>query len=299
VEYRGLPAINTRSGTLELWVKGIHERRQIEDHFHLQFLGEDGAPLIELFYDHTPMSFKVNMRGGGKTFSRYGWSYNKDCWMHIVIAWDSVDTDQAGLHLYLDGVVSGYPATYGSPIPRPVALRVGCKSSKGDLPANALIDEVCVYNRCLPPMQVKLLHSLGGQPLEQKTARVRESLARDEAIRRERKDALFNHRKLAILHGWNTSLDNWKNERFAEIGLPVPDPIRENELAKKNLGNYDAVMVPGGGGLNLADADKEALLRFVREGGGYVGICGGAVTARKAGLINADSIGSTCGGRSS
>jgi glutamine amidotransferase-like uncharacterized protein len=45
--------------------------------------------------------------------------------------------------------------------------------------------------------------------------------------------------------------------------------------------------VPGGGGLELTDPNKEALHRYVRNGGGYVGICGGGVTAQKYGLIEA------------
>ena len=46
-------------------------------------------------------------------------------------------------------------------------------------------------------------------------------------------------------------------------------------------------MVPGGGGLNLDETNREALLDFVRQGGGYVGICGGAISAGRYGLIDA------------
>lgn len=288
LEYSGLPAFNMRSGTLELWVKPIHDRKDLQDHYYLQFLAKDGTCLIEVKFYQVEMAPQVTMKGLGKTYRRYGWSFSKDQWTHIVVTWDDTDPDLAGLVLYLSGVKNGYPCSYSS-IPPPTALRVGCKSLPEGLGANALIDEVCVYNRCLSPGQVKLLYECGHLPFDQKLARVRERIAKDEALSRNLADTLFNHRKLAMIHGRNTSLLNWPDEAFKPIRIPVPDKIHETELARTDLNRYHAVIVPGGGGLNLTDPDKEALLRYVREGGGYVGICGGACTAKRYGLINAES----------
>jgi glutamine amidotransferase-like uncharacterized protein len=89
-----------------------------------------------------------------------------------------------------------------------------------------------------------------------------------------------------MIHGRNTSLVHWQDSRFASLGLPVPAKIHETDLATTDLTQYNMVIVPGGG-LNLDDASREALQAHVREGGGYVGICGGATSAARAGLLTA------------
>ncbi len=301
LEYRGLPPLDTRSGTLELWIKPAHDRKELQDHYYLQFLGKDGAPLLEVKFYHVEMAPQVIARAAPRLYSRYGWSFDKDQWNHIVVTWDDADPDLSGLQLYLAGAKSGYPCAY-LPIAAPVALRVGGPTSPAGTPrqarpsgapapdgAKALIEEVCVYNRSLTPEQVKLLYESGGLPFDQKLARMRERIAHNDDVSRRRADALFNHRKLAMIHGRNTSLLHWPDEAFKPLRIPVPDKVHETELTKKDLRGYDTVIVPGGGGLNLTPADKEVLLRYVREGGGYVGICGGACAAKAAGLITAQS----------
>jgi len=109
----------------------------------------------------------------------------------------------------------------------------------------------------------------------------------DAALEAERTDLLFNHRKLGMIHGRYTSLVNWGDAVFERLRLPVPDKIHEDELVNTDLSQYDTLYVPGGGGLRLSDEAAEALREYIRGGGGYVGICGGATTASKYGLIEA------------
>jgi len=188
--------------------------------------------------------------------------------------------------LYRNGIESGHARPY-RPFHRPVILRVGCGSpQEGDF-ARALIDEVAVYDRCLTKSQVKLLYDLGGESFDKKLAALRKRVAQDDGIRTQRERLLFHVKKLAIIHGRNTSLLNWPDRRFASIGLPVPAKIYETDLATTDLKQFDTVLVPGGGGLNLDDANRNALQEYVRDGGGYVGICGGAVTAIRYGLVKA------------
>ncbi len=286
VEYHGLPTLNMQSGTLEIWVNPAHERLVLEDHFYLQFMTEDKSGGIELKFYGVEYAPQVIMRDQ-KQYRRYGWSFNGNKWNHVVVTWDTLDTDNAGLHLYHDGGQTGYPATYGEIRP-PQWLRVGCKSLEEGVHAKALLDEICVYNRQLTPEQVKLLCESGGLPFEQKLAVVRERIAADDALVAERNDRLFNQSRLGIIHGRFTSLLHWSDATFATLGLPVPEPIHEDDLEKTDLSVYAMLLVPGGGGLRLTDPNKDALQAYVRAGGGYVGICGGATTAITYGLVDAE-----------
>lgn len=58
----------------------------------------------------------------------------------------------------------------------------------------------------------------------------------------------------------------------------APEQIRRGELA-----DFDVLILPGGSGSGqsraLDEAGREAVKTFVREGGGYVGICAGAYLA--------------------
>ena len=281
VEYQGLPGFSMQSGTLEIWVNPDHPRQEMEDHFYLQFMSEDRSAYIELKFYHVELAPQVIVRDQ-KQYRRYGWSFNEKQWNHIVVTWDTLDTDNAGLHLYHDGGQTGYPAPYGEIRP-PTFLRVGCKSPEEGLHARALIDEICVYSRQLTPDQVNLLYQSGGLPFEQKLAAMKDRIAADDAVIAERMDKLFNRSRLGILHGRYTSLVNWPDSRFADLGLPVPEPINEDDLSV-----YAMLLVPGGGGLRLTDPNRDALHAYVRAGGGYVGICGGATTAITYGLIDAE-----------
>ena len=88
---------------------------------------------------------------------------------------------------------------------------------------------------------------------------VRERIEADAALEAERTDLLFNHRRLALIHGRHTSLLHWGDSAFTPLRLPVPDKIHEDELADTDLSRYDTLYVPGGGGLRLSDEAAEAL----------------------------------------
>jgi len=287
VEYRGLPAFNLKSGTIEFWLKSAHDHEEMEDHYYLQFLKEDGSAGIEVKFYHVECSAQVTMWSGSRRHRRYGWGWAQDAWRHIAVTWETTDPEMSGLKLYLNGVESGYPQAYQA-IEMPEFLRIGCKSPEEGLFAKALVDEVVVYNRALTRGQVKALYENGDKALEEKTTALRERIAQDDARERERTDLLFNHRKIGMLHGRYQSLLNWPDKVFETLRVPVPDKIRETDLATVDLSQYDVLFVGGGGGLRLDDANAEALRNYVQEGGGYVGICGGAIGAAKYGLIDVE-----------
>ncbi|MBA3312557.1 MAG: glycosyltransferase family 39 protein [Planctomycetaceae bacterium] len=59
--------------------------------------------------------------------------------------------------------------------------------------------------------------------------------------------------------------------------------VSEDDIRRGELGNYDVLVVPGGNagvqGSALGSDGKDAVRRFVHEGGGYVGICAGCFLA--------------------
>ncbi len=287
VEYRDLPALNTRSGTIELWVRPAHDYQELEDHYYVQFFGEDDKPVLEVRFWQGGCAMQARMRAGDRLSGAYCCGgINTDTWIHIIATWDDTDPDLSGISFYSNGHKNRFPASYRA-IGVPRWLRVGCKPPEEGSSANALIDEVCVYNRSLTPAQAKALYENAKLPMAEKIEVMRQRVAADDAIARERKDALFNRRKIGIIHGRLTSLANWPDELFERLGLPVPTKIHETELASTDMRQYDTVIVPGGGGLRLDDANRDALQEYLRQGGGYVGICGGATTAAKYGLVAA------------
>jgi len=286
VEYRGLPKLPLKSGTLELWVKAPHDRTEMEDHVYLQFLTDGGSGGIEVKFYHVECSAQATMWAGKRRHRRYGWGWAKDTWQHLVVTWDTTDPDLSGLTLYKNGAETGYPRSY-RPIGQPDLLRIGCKSPTEGLGAKALIDEVALYDRCLTKAQVRVLYDNGGKPFAHKLAAVRARVAADQAREARRHDLLFHHRKVGMLHGRFTSLLNWPDKVFTPLQIPVPEKIHETKLASTDLSRYHALFVPGGGGLRLDKANAKALQDYVRNGGGYVGVCGGAVSAARYGLIDA------------
>jgi len=287
VEYRALPALDLQQGTIELWIRPAHPPTEMEDHVYLQFLSDDGSAGIEIKFYHVELSVQVTMWGAGGNFRRYGWGFEEDAWQHIAVTWDAVGPAPSGLTLYKRGAETGYPRPY-KPIDQPSFLRVGCLSPDEGGRAQALVDEITVYDRALTGGQVRALHEAADRPLPERLAAVRARIAADEALAARRHDRLFNHRRIGVLHGRNTSLLNWPDATFERLQLPVPEPVHEDDLTTTDLGQYDVLFCPGGGGLNLTDESRAALEAYVRQGGGYVGVCGGAISAGRAGLIEAE-----------
>ncbi|MCE5237091.1 LamG domain-containing protein [bacterium] len=284
VEYTNLPPLNLASGALELLVRPLHDPKEMEDHYYLQFLRQDGSAIMEVTFTHVEMSAQVTVRTGGRTFRRYGWGWPGNAWSHLVITWDSAGASPAGLGLYRDGIETGYPATYQA-MEQPATIRIGCKSPATGPWAKAHLDELTIYNRWLSRLQVKALAAKAALPHIRKMEEMAGLVAADDGEAARRREQLFAAR-VGIIYGRSTSLLNWPDSLYQALDLPVPTAISEDDLAKTDLSQYKTLIVPGGGGLRLTDANKQALLKYVNDGGGYVGICGGATTANQYGLVD-------------
>ncbi len=91
--------------------------------------------------------------------------------------------------------------------------------------------------------------------------------------------------------------------RFEKILTPqtniVVRRVDPQDIRDGALDQFDTVILPGGSGSGqakgLAETGREAMKKFIRNGGGYVGICAGAYLATgnyswSLGILNADSI---------
>jgi len=223
VEYTHLPPLNLASGALELLVRPLHDPKEMEDHYYLQFLRQDGSAIMEVTFTHVEMSAQVTIRGGGRTFRRYGWGWPGNAWSHLVITWDSAGASPAGLGLYRDGVETGYPATYQA-MEQPAIIRVGCKSPATGPWAKAHLDELTIYNRWLSRLQVKALAAKAALPHARKMEEMAALVAADDAEAARRREQLFAA-KTGIIYGRFTSLLNWPDSLYQALDLPVPTAI--------------------------------------------------------------------------
>lgn len=109
--------------------------------------------------------------------------------------------------------------------------------------------------------------------------------------------------KVAIYAGTGASSSGVDHVKKAVAGLPggVAVIIPPEHMATVDLSSFDVVVFGGGGARSQAGAVGEAGLKnvreFVREGGGYVGICAGAYLACTGfdwslGILNARTVSS-------
>jgi putative intracellular protease/amidase len=281
VEYHGIPALDPKSATIELWVKPDFENRDLEDHYYLRLLCEDDSSGLDINFAATHCGPRAAMRAGEKIANAHAdFASYAEKWNHIVVTWDHYDPDMYSLRLYVNGQIRAY-ADFDE-ITAPEVMRVGCKSAEEVTNAKAVLDEVRVYNRCLTELQVLALYESQEQGAQKLNA-IRERVALDDATRRERMETLRNERKIAMVTG--RTISGWNDTVFERLGIAPPPRIDEKEVEKADLGQYDVLLFPGGGGFELTDEGAEALREFVRQGGGYVGVCAGCYAARTYGLI--------------
>lgn len=94
--------------------------------------------------------------------------------------------------------------------------------------------------------------------------------------------AQSNKIKVALFQGHGGSETCvWETQAALEMDRAIEaDIITTSGMTSEHLGQYDVVVIPGGGGsrqyLNMGGQGREALRQFVKNGGGVLGICAGA-----------------------
>ncbi len=91
--------------------------------------------------------------------------------------------------------------------------------------------------------------------------------------------------RLAIYNGPGTKNDTFLGleKLFARRGTMTVRPVGPADIRGGALGQFDAVVFPGGSGSKqaraLGDEGRRRVIAFVKEGGGFMGICAGAYLA--------------------
>ena len=109
--------------------------------------------------------------------------------------------------------------------------------------------------------------------------------------------------RVAIFDGEGAPVSGIENVCARLEGLPGAEVTRlkPEEIAEKGLKGYDVVVFSGGSGStqakSLGETGRERVREFVRDGGGYVGICAGAYLACSnfswgLGILNASTVSS-------
>ncbi len=109
--------------------------------------------------------------------------------------------------------------------------------------------------------------------------------------------------RVAIFEGPGVGGSGVENVTKAVATMPgsTIEVLGPEAVGSADLKAFDVIVFPGGSGSKqsaaIGEAGKENVLRFVREGGGYVGICAGAYLACSGfswglGVINAKTVSS-------
>lgn len=109
--------------------------------------------------------------------------------------------------------------------------------------------------------------------------------------------------KIAIFDGEGAPISGIQNvcERVKSMPRSSITLVKAAEIAETGLAGYDVVIFSGGSGgtqaKSLGEAGREKVRQFVKNGGGYVGICAGAYLACSnfswgLGILNASTVSS-------
>lgn len=109
--------------------------------------------------------------------------------------------------------------------------------------------------------------------------------------------------KIAIFDGKGAPMGGIENVCDRVKGMPgsTITLLKPEEIVKGGLAGYDVVVFSGGSGgtqaKSLGEEGREQVRQFVRQGGGYVGICAGAYLACSnfswgLGILNASTVSS-------
>ena len=126
--------------------------------------------------------------------------------------------------------------------------------------------------------------------LTAEAARLVDAMAESATSQR---DAVQHRTAIFVMEGGDpgkTFVDLLESKNSCKCTLVTSDKIRSGALA-----SFEVVLIPGGRAskqfADLGEEGRQALRQFVKDGGGYVGVCAGGYLASYLGLVNAKTLG--------
>lgn len=246
-------------------------------------LGEEGEDVYEraLRFHYVPVGSQWRFRWPNRLFSQTGRNQVKEGeWMYLVLTWDADKEPRPLVRLYVNGG-GGRPYTYQFSPAALSELELG-----GDEATAVSVKRVAIYNRPLTKAQAAFLAespAYGDDLLAALAARVAADDREAERLRAEREA------QLTQLEGKVGRLIHLRGNQPQDFEFPegiTATGIRPEEVGEIDLSQFSVIYFPEGTGYQLDDGQREVILDYVRNGGGYVGSCAGANFANGLRLLD-------------
>lgn len=202
-------------------------------------------------------------------------------WTHLVLTWDDRAEPGPVLQFYRDGRwdrhrTKPYLASFQG-------FRRLVLGAAGQL--DTALDEVVIYDRALGESEVAFLHE-NMHRADRFAALVehQRELEQQAAAERSKREA-----QIAQLTGRVAYIINPRGGQQRDFPLPggiVATGLRVEDVGKVDLAQFAVIYGPPGAGYQLTDEQGDVLRQYIRDGGGYVGVCAGANYAGRAQLLN-------------
>ena len=195
-------------------------------------------------------------------------------WNHVLLTWDR---EEQLIELHHNGRWKAQ-ARYDRKLRGPVSMTIG-----GEGEAGISVDEVAVYSRPFTEPQTAFLTTSFAQKDQRLTA-LAARLAEDDRVLAARR---------ALVQKLDGKVGRLLHHRGGAEGATFSFPegikadgIRPEDLGKADLSRFAVIYFPEGPRYQVEPEQHQALVQYVRNGGGYVGSCQGAYFAEKLGVLD-------------
>lgn len=244
-----------------------------------------GPCSVSLSFVQIGYAWEFMVKASRKTRSLRAWygMAKQGRWNHFLLVWDRNARPSPALAFYVNGkrAYGSMFASYDFVLRNLTELEIGGQSD-----AEVEVGEVVIYNHALTESQARFLSASFGKKGDRFSA-LAEKMAEDE--HKENNRAIRRHRQVAQLEGKVGSLLQLRGHKPQEVRLPegiTAVAVRPEDITKIDLNRFSAIYFPPGGGYQLTEEEKKGIVRYVENGGGYVGSCMGAFTAHNLGLLD-------------
>ncbi|MBI3945328.1 MAG: hypothetical protein HY321_05380 [Armatimonadetes bacterium] len=276
-----------RAGALEIRLKPRFPQTDDQpERVILNLSGENGGSL-SLSYVPAGTRWEFIIRSASGEWPLRSWygRVKADEWNHLLLVWDQDRDPHAAVTLYLDGKAEE-ERSYDGGLQGIRRVQIG-----GAHNAEVSIDEMVLYGFAPSPSQVEMM----ARSFEAKADRFSALAERVAQDRREAEAARAARAALvARLKGRVGRLSQLRAEKPRNFAFPegiTARGIRPEDVGTLDLSRFAVIYFPPGGGFQLTQEQEQIIRDYVRNGGGYVGSCAGALFAHRLGLLECDRYG--------
>ena len=206
-------------------------------------------------------------------------------WNHLLLVWDKKADPRAMFTLFHGGKCAEAGA-YDFKLSGLTWLAIGGAHDSG-----VSVDEIVIYRRALTQSQAGFLPT-SFKLKNGRFAALAERTARDQREERERRAG--RAAQVEQLKGKVGRLIHLRGDRPQNFAFPEGVKavgIQPEDVGKIDLSRFEVIQFPPGGRYQLTPSQQKRIVAYVRNGGGYVGVCLGAYFADQIGILDFDCYG--------